>query len=112
MGEPLVTKVRKIKEIALIALAIALLANISGSLANAHNVQHNCRRVNVINQRIRDSIQQSINQANLGAYDNFYQKTYGADWRAEKAKALKRLYNQRHTFNDISCNFPLLFWSD
>lgn len=98
---------RKATGIALAALAVALLANISGSLTNAKRAQNNCRKIENVKQFIRQSVEFDEEEFSRSMADfGIDPQSERADHFRQRAKANAKEIQERFAPN--SCPFSFL----
>lgn len=123
MGETVVatTLSTKTRSILVIALALALLANLSGILTNSVRGQKTCKEVESLKAPEYELAKENLK--NLSQYKGDYIRIFGSKprvdprtgetvprWRIEYDRAVRIQTERVYRFRPHSC--PFLFWSE
>lgn len=93
------------KVVALIALILALTANVFNMFADRELAHRNCVSIELLKDQIRNVLEQDLNATIAGKRDALYIRLYGKEWEEHKARAIRAQASRLDLFQSQTCRY-------
>lgn len=104
MGDRVIQVVSTARNVAMIALILALTANVIGMFNNIVVTDKNCEEVQLVKKQFTDILNESLAELDSGQLDGQFEQLYGPAWETQKEVQRDRLVRTIKSFEPRTCN--------